>query len=73
MKRIILAKFKSKCHETGRTINKGEPILYDPVIKRAYCQQSEEYRQFKNEEGNREFIQDPGEQYFDNWCQRNGI
>lgn len=69
MKRIITAKFKSKCQETGKTINKGDTILYDPSLKVAYCQSSEEYKSHNNAE----FIQDPGEQFFDNWCQNNGI
>lgn len=73
MKRIIFSKFKSKCQETGKTINKGDTILYDPTIKRAYSEQSEEFRQFIREEQPRDWIQDPGEIDSDNFCQRNGI
>ena len=72
MRRLILAKFKSTCFETGKTISKGQPVLYDPAIKKCYCETSAEYKAFKTAD-HAEYIQDPGEQYFDNWCQSNGI
>lgn len=67
--KFITAKFASKCHETGAAIKKNDSILYDPDIKKAYCKDSNKYKQANESED----IQDPGEQYFDNFCQRNNI
>lgn len=67
--RFITAKFNSQCHETGAKIKKGDPILYDPNLKKAYCKASKKYTEANESEN----IQDPGEQYFDNFCQRNNI
>jgi len=67
--RFITAKFNSQCHETGAKIKKGDTILYDPNLKKAYCKASKKYTEANEPEN----IQDPGEQYFDNFCQRNNI
>lgn len=32
----ILAKFTSKCAETGKILRKGDPIYYDFINKKAY-------------------------------------
>jgi hypothetical protein len=72
MKKLMFAKFKSTCFETGKTINKGEHILYDPAIKKAYCNNSQEFKSYSAQDHG-DYIQDPGETYFDNWAQRNGI
>lgn len=69
--KFITAKFASKCAETSLTIKKNDSILYDPDVKKAYCKDSSKYKQF-NDSGE-DNIQDPGEQYFDNFCQRNNI
>ena len=69
--RFITAKFNSQCHETGKKIVKGESILYDPSLKKAYCKASKKYTEVNEDTG--EHIQDPGEQYFDNFCQQNNI
>lgn len=78
MSLIISAKFNSKCAETGKTIKKHDPIYYDRVTKKAYCEHSQRYKDIKLFQDTAkivedDFIQDPGEQYFDNFCQNNGI
>ncbi len=42
--RIISARFPSRCHETGNEINTGESILWYPLTKEVYCEDSQEYR-----------------------------
>jgi hypothetical protein len=68
--RHIKAKFNSKCAETGAQIKKGDNMLYDPNTKKCYSKISDTCRKFLDDSEN---IQDPGEQYFDNFCQRNNI
>lgn len=77
MKKII-ARFKSKCAETGNPINKGESMFYDYANKKCYSLQSERGKletTLLNRFGEPEtdFIPDPGEMYFDNFCRDNGI
>lgn len=38
--RIIHAKFKSKCANTGKVINKGDLCYYDSVQKQVYSKES---------------------------------
>lgn len=71
MKKTMYAKFKSTCFETGYTINKGDLILYDPAIKKAYCEKSQTFKDHAIRQD--DFIQDPADQYFDNFCQQNNI
>ncbi len=71
---IMKAKFNSTCHETGKAIKKGESILYDRSLRKAFCSTSNRY-----EEANNEPLQDGilvqanEDAYFDNFCQNNGI
>lgn len=67
----ITAKFNSKCAETGATIKKGDPMLYDYNTRKCYSQHSAKFKE--QDSPQQDYIQDPGEIYFDNWCQRNGI
>ena len=41
--KIILARFTSKCHETGKEIKKGARCLYHPLEKKVYSVTSEMY------------------------------
>lgn len=74
----IRAKFNSRCAETGQIIKKGEEMYYDYHAKKCYSLTSE---RGKFEAGNAgtvweaegENVQDPGEQYFDNFCTNNDI
>jgi len=71
--RFITAKFNSQCHETGAKIKKGDPILYDPHLKKAYCKTSSKYQEQNTTDPAAGAIQANEEAYFDNFCQRNGI
>ena len=70
MGRFITAKFKSACAETGKTINKGEPIYYDG---KAYCVDSKAF--IDRKEANQTFahIKANEDAYFDNFCYTNNI
>ena len=67
------AKFSSLCAETGNKIKKGDEIFYNRSTKKAYCKDSSAFKELKQFEQTAEIIQDPGEQYFDNFCQQNNI
>lgn len=76
----IFAKFNSRCAETGKQIKKGEEMYYDYSAKKCYSLTSERGRFEQNNagtvwqaQGENDFIQDPGEQYFDNFCTNNDI
>ena len=65
---FITAKFDSICHETGKPIKKGEMIYWIKSSKKVYCKDSERY---KDNNTAKDFIQDPGEVFFDNWSVSN--
>ena len=44
----IRAKFDSKCAETGITIHRGDPILWDPETRKVYVIESETYCKWQN-------------------------
>lgn len=64
----ITAKFNSQCAETGKPIKKGEMIYWIRSLKKVYCKDSDMYR---NNNKALDYIQDPGEVYFDNWASNN--
>ena len=41
--KIILARFTSKCNETGKEIKKGARCIYHPLEKKVYSSESETY------------------------------
>lgn len=43
--RITSSKKQCKCDETGEQIEKFDKILFDPVNKKVYCQDSSAYEQ----------------------------
>ena len=40
--RQIIARFDSKCAETGKAIKKGEPCIYYPIGKKVFCLDSKQ-------------------------------
>ena len=45
----ITARFNSKCAETGKAINKGDPCIYYPLSKKVFhidSKQADEYRSY---------------------------
>lgn len=51
--REITARYTSKCHETGRTIEKGEPCIYYPKDRKVFSmdsKQAESYRSVRFDE-----------------------
>lgn len=68
----ITAKFASKCAETGKAIKKGDQMFYNYETRKCYHLQSEAARVTETPPTN-DFIQDPGETYFDNFCINNNI
>jgi len=71
MRKIITAKFKSKCAASGLTIEKGEEIIYDPKLKNAYKIGHEP--KTNADESLSDYIQAQEDAYFDNFCINNGI
>lgn len=69
----LTAKFNSKCAETGKAIKKGEPIAYDRVNKKAYCKDSNAFKNQKDSNDTAAHVQAQENAYFDNWAQQNGI
>ena len=47
--RKIIAKFSSRCAETGARIYKGEACLYDPINKKVYHFSSQMFKDFEEE------------------------
>lgn len=71
-KKIISARFRSACAETGAKIQKGARMLYDYSAKKCYCEASEAFKAFEaGEEAEREnravagYIQAQEEAYFE--------
>ena len=70
---FINAKFKSKCAETGRAIEKGENCLYDRVNKKVYCRSSKKFLAEQETANTSSFIESQENAYFDNFCLANNI
>jgi hypothetical protein len=72
--KIINAKYKSTCAETGCKINKGERMLYDSETKKCYAIGSNKAIEFINKPDPAEgMISANEEAYFDTFCQNNNI
>ena len=69
----IFARFNSKCAETGKNIRKGEEMYYDYSTRKCYHLTSMKAQSINTESAGNDFVQDPGEQYFDNFCINNNI
>ena len=67
--RLITAKFKSICNNTGQTIKKGEKMYYNYSTKKCYSVESVE----AENKSTSDMIQANEDQYFDNFCQVNNI
>lgn len=46
--KLIKAKFKSTCAETGQAIKKGEPMYYDYAYRKCYCMNSKKAKEAYN-------------------------
>lgn len=76
MKRILTARWNSKCAETGKPIKKYETMLYDYATKSCYSTISKAYAAFNNQsepDAAAGMIQANEEAYFDNFCYSNNI
>jgi hypothetical protein len=77
--KMINAKFRSKCSETGKTIYKGDICFYDYQYKQVFhpsadiviIRQSQADQ--KEADSTRQTIQAQEDAYFDNFCQQNNI
>jgi hypothetical protein len=74
----IVARFKGKCSETGKTIPKGENCLHDPFLKQVYAMDSPKGIKWQQDEQNShleagKMAQAEQEAFYDNFCQRNSI
>lgn len=50
---MTTAKFASVCQETGKSIRKGDDILYYPRTKAVFCASSKEVQGFRETEMDR--------------------
>ena len=76
--KLIKAKFRSRCPETGKTIHRGDATYYDVVNKQAYHPTADIVRIFESKQAEQDLntanhIQAQEEAYFDNFCQQNNI
>jgi hypothetical protein len=77
--KMINAKFRSKCAETGKTIYKGDVCFYDYQYKQVFHPSSDivKIRQSQADqseaENTRQTIEAQENAYFDNFCQQNNI
>jgi hypothetical protein len=77
--KMINAKFRSKCAETGKTIYKGDICFYDYQYKQVFHPSADivKIRQSQANEreadSTRQTIQAQENAYFDNFCQQNNI
>lgn len=74
----ITAKFKSKCADSGKTINKGDQMYYDYSTRKCYHMESNTVFQLAGsdkaaDEDLAGYIQAQENAYFDNFCQSNNI
>lgn len=69
--RITTARFKSTCPKTGKTLVKGDKILYDPNTKTAYSIDVD--LTDIADPHTAQFIQANEDAYFDNFCHKNNI
>lgn len=73
-KKVINAKFNSRCAETGIKIKKGERMVYDYDTKSCYAIASNAAVAFINSpDPGAGMIQANEDAYFDNFCQQNNI
>lgn len=70
---FIIARFKSKCAETGTTVQKNEGCLYDRTTKKVYCKDSTKYKNELESSFLASHIEAQENAYFDNFCQANNI
>jgi hypothetical protein len=77
--KMINAKFRSKCAETGKTIYKGDICFYDYQYKQVFHPSADiiKIRQSQANEreadSTRQTIEAQENAYFDNFCQQNNI
>jgi len=76
--KLINARFRSKCPETGRTICRGDATYYDVINKVAYHPSADIVRIFESRQvaadlNTERIVQAQEEAYFDNFCQQNNI
>lgn len=65
MKQII-ARFNSKCSETGKTLKKGDTIYYDSETKKAYHVDSKKVKDYIEAENTAGYVQAQEDAYWDN-------
>lgn len=70
---FIFSKFKSRCNETGATINKGELIYYSKGERKAYCERSDRFKEEQACKHTADMIRANENAYFDNFCRDNNI
>lgn len=61
-KAVITAKWKSTCAETGRTIEKGDPMVYDYDTKKCYARGSKTQIEFVNRDAGGDMLDAQNEQ-----------
>jgi hypothetical protein len=77
--KMINAKFRSKCAETGKTIYKGDVCFYDYQYRQVFHPSADivKIRQSqadqKEADSTRQTIEAQENAYFDNFCQQNNI
>lgn len=73
MNKFMKSKFKGTCNETGKSIAKGEPILYDTVSRNVYCKESQKYKSEWECGQTASYVQAQEDAYWDNLCRQCGL
>ena len=73
MNKFLNSKFKGVCNETGKSIAKGAPILFDTANRKVYCSDSTKYKSELECVQTAAYVQAQEDAYFDNFCIINGI
>ena len=67
----IKAKFKSKCAETAKVINKGETMFYDYLTRQCYALDSNKGQTERSNTNDAELIEAQENAFFDNFTYLN--
>lgn len=70
MKKII-AKFNSKCAETGIKLNKGDDIYYDPHSRKAYHPSAKKVNESIEADNIRQYMEAQESAYYDRFISLN--
>jgi hypothetical protein len=73
MLKQMTARFSSKCAETGKPLNKGDQIIYDPIARKAYHLESQKAGECEAPDNDALLVAAQTNALYDQFCQTNNI